>query len=121
MDPCFQSATPAKHGFRRTMLAAGATSAIGGILAAFGLFELHPHPTEALPAAPAYLLCLLRGGGDGDAIVFILVGGFILYGVYGAAICISPKGAWRRATIGAILVLHLTSAWLCELMRTGRL
>jgi len=121
MDSCSSLAIRTKQGWHRGLLAVAATSAIGGILAAFGLLWLHPHPTEALPASPVFLLCLLRGGGDAGAIIFIWVGGFILYGIYGAAICFSRKGAWRLATIGAFLVLHLTSAWLCELSRMGKL
>ena len=121
MDSCSSPVIVTKQGWHRGLLAAGATSAIGGILAAFGLLWLHPHPTEALPAAPVFLLCLLRGGGDAEAIIFIWVGGFVLYGIYGAAICFSRKGAWRTATIGAVLLLHLASAGLCELSRLGKL
>ncbi len=110
--------TTLKH--RRTAFTA-VCSAVGGVAAGAGLLLLHPRPLEVIPAAPVYLLCLLGGGGDLGAFLFILIGGFVLYGGYGLLLSL-PSRPRHRLVLGAcLLVMHLAAAWLCELKRMGRL
>lgn len=106
---------------KRAVISAAAWSLLGGSFAAAALWVLHPHPLEALPAAPIMLICLARGGGDWDAILFILAGGFVLYGIYGF-VTMFPKSMRRRIVNAAICAaIHLLAALLCEMKRLGQL
>lgn len=76
---------PSVPSANRAAIVAAKWSLIGGLVAAIISLVLHPHPLEAVPAAPIYLLCLLNGGGDLGAVLFVLFGGFVLYALYGLA------------------------------------
>ena len=106
---------------KRAVFAAAVSSVLGGLFAAVSLVVLHPRPIEVLPAAPVVLVCLLRGGGDWDAIIFIWVGGFILYGIYGF-VTTFPSATRRRVAVGVVCAaIHLCAALLCEMSRRGQL
>ena len=106
---------------KRVARAAARWSVIGGLAAAISVIVLHPHPLEALPAGPVFLICLLRGGGDWGALTFIWVGGFILYGIYGFAIMLPSRTRYRVAVGVVLAAVHLCSAVLSEMDRRGQL
>ena len=117
----YGSPDAARSRIKRVAVATAAWCVIGGLVAAVALIVLHPHPTEELTAGPVFLICLLRGGGDWDAVIFIWVGGFILYGVYGFLITL-PSRTRHRVIVGVICaVVHLGAAVLCEMKRLGEL
>ena len=106
---------------KRVARATARWSVIGGLGAAFLSIVLHPHPIEALPAGPVFLICLLRGGGDWDALLFVWVGGFILYGIYGFLVTLPSRTRYRVAVGVACAAVHLGAAVLCEMDRRGHL
>jgi hypothetical protein len=106
---------------KRVAITTVASSVIGGLMAAVSLIALHPHPLEALPASPVFLICLLRGGGDWEAITFIWIGGFVLYALYGLVSAL-PSQVRHRVAVGIICsAIHVAAALLCEMSRRGLL